>query len=566
MTTGGDQSSHPPESSSPPSQRPGDPPAEGLPTGEKLPAGSEQALAVEVSLRRDAEARLRESEKFHRSLIEQVRDYAIFRTDPQGRATTWNKGVERVLGFKEDEFIGKDITHHIFTPEDIQNGVPQRELEEARRTGVGNNDRWMQRKDGTRFYAEGVTTALRDEADNLTGFTKVMRDHTRQKQQADELKEKTRQLALANEQKDHFLAVLSHELRNPLAAIRSATDLLCVEADDKAPLVRETCEILVRQVEVMVRLVNDLLDASRITSGKVRLRKEAIDLRDVASRAVTTVRPLVGSRRQDLAVSLPSEAVSVEADAVRIEQVIVNLLTNAAKYTPEEGNIWLTLEREDDQAVIRVRDNGEGIAAEVMPTLFTLFSQADRSADQSQGGMGIGLALVRSLTTAHGGTLEVTSEGLGKGSEFTARLPLSGKTIKGTAPAAPEAPASGSRRLLIVDDNADAARLLSILLGAQGYDVRTELSGPAGLETAASFRPHAVILDIGMPGMDGYELARRLRELPDFRQVRLIAVSGYGRDADREKSKAAGIDRHLVKPVERHDLLVALEALKSPAS
>ena len=513
-------------------------------------------IVRDLTTQKRAEESLRKSEEQHRSLIEQVRDYAIFRTDTQGRATTWNRGVQRVLGFEEAEFLGVEVSPRIFTPEAIREGVPQKELEEAERTGVATNNRPMMKKDGTRFYAEGMTTALRDEQGELIGFTKVMQDKTEQKQQAEELAEKTRQLAAANKQKDRFLAVLSHELRNPLTPIRTATELICNE-EGQIQVVEEACEILQRQVDVMVRLVDDLLEASRITSGKVRLRREILDLREVARRAVDTVGSLAKARGQQLSVSLPDEAIWLDADSVRIEQVIVNLLTNAAKYTPEGGNIWLSVQRQDDTGVVRVRDDGEGISSEVMPTLFTLFSQADRSLDNSAGGMGIGLALVASLVEMHGGTAEAHSEGAGKGSEFVVRLPVSARPASEDESGDAVPHSAASLRVLLVDDNADALKMLSMLLKRSGYDVRAETSGAAGLEAAEEFRPHVIILDIGMPGMNGHEFAQHVRSHPDLQNVRLVAVSGYGQDADRKQSKEVGIDEHLVKPV-ASDVLIKL--------
>ena len=520
-------------------------------------------IVRDLTERKQAEERIRQSEEQYRSLVEQVGDYAIFRTDTKGRATTWNQGVKRVLGFEEDEFIGQDVTPRIFIPEDQEKHVPQRELEEAAKTGVANNTRWMMKKDGTHFYAAGMTTALKDDQGQLTGFTKVLQDQTAQKQQADELAEKSQQLADANEQKDQFLAILSHELRNPLAPIRMATELICDE-DTQNPVVEEACGILRRQVQVMVRLVNDLLEASRITSGKVRLQKENIDLRAVAKSAVESTRSLIQEYNQHLSTSVPDEAVRLQADPVRIEQVIVNLLTNAAKYTPEGGRIWLTIELENDMAVLRVRDNGEGMDRETMKNLFRLFSQADRSRDSSEGGMGIGLALVRSLVEMHGGTVEAQSEGIGKGSEFVVRLPLSAQPHESQAPTESAPTAPRTLRILVLDDNADAAKLLALLLKAKGFEVRAEHHGAAALETAEDFQPHVILLDIGMPGMNGYEFARRVRGRPGLEDVQLVAITGYGQEMDRQESKEAGINHHLVKPVERNTLTTLLETIQLP--
>jgi PAS domain S-box-containing protein len=507
-----------------------------------------------------AEETLRQSEQEHRALIEQVQDYAIFRTDTQGRPMTWNRGVMRVLGFEQGEFIGQDITR-IFTPEDIQRGVPQEELRLAAEAGAANNDRWMRRKDGTPFYAMGMTTGLRDERGKLIGFTKVMRDQTEQKRQTDELASKTSQLLAAEKQREQFLAVLSHELRNPLAPIRTAADLICEEAK-ALPVVQKACRILHRQLEVMVHLVNDLLEAARITSGKVRLEKRTLDAREIAEHAVESVRPLITSRQQRLSIALDDRPIPIDADPVRLEQIITNLLTNAAKYTPDGGNIWLTVDTQGHEAIVRVRDNGEGIAPEVLPTLFKLFSQAERSEAHSGGGMGIGLSLVRGLVELHHGTVEAQSPGLGEGSEFAVRLPLSASPLERADTPHPPETAAGPLRILIVDDNADAAKLMAMLLSSKGYRVRTEHGGAAGLEAAERLKPHVVLMDIGMPGMNGHEFARHLRAQPALAGVRLVAVSGYGQESDRQLSIEAGIDDHLVKPVDTKMLLSLLETVR----
>jgi PAS domain S-box-containing protein len=520
-------------------------------------------IVRDLTEQKEAEEALRQSEQEHRTLIEQVQDYAIFRIDTRGRPMSWNRGVLRVLGFEQGEFIGHDITR-IFTPEDIERGVPQEELRHAVEAGAASNDRWMRKNDGTPFYAMGMTTALKDEQGKLIGFTKVMRDQTEQKRQTDELASKTEQLLAADKQREQFLAVLSHELRNPLAPIRTAADLICEEGK-ALPTIQKACGILHRQLEVMVHLVNDLLEAARIISGKVRLEKRTLDAREVAEHAIESVRPLIASRQQRLSISLSDRPVPVDADPVRLEQIITNLLTNAAKYTPDSGNIWLTVDAQEGQAIVRVRDNGEGIAPAVLPMLFKLFSQAERSEAHSGGGMGIGLSLVRGLVELHGGTVEAQSPGLGQGSEFVVRLPLSANPIEqADTPESPETTAA-PLRILVVDDNADAARLMSMLLSSRGYRVRTEHSGAAGLEAAERFKPHVILLDIGMPGMNGHEFARHLRGQPALAGARLVAVSGYGQESDRQLSRESGIDDHLVKPVDTKVLLSLLDTLRRSA-
>lgn len=518
-------------------------------------ADPDHDLSFEISLRRRAEEKVEKAEERFQLMIAAAEDYGFFMMDGDGHVISWNPGARKMFGWNEDEILNKHF-RVLFTEEDQQAGVPEQELSTAVEKGAADDDRWHAKKDGTRFWSHGVTTALEDRENR--GFVKIVRDLTVQKQQADELEEKNHQLAAANDQKDQFLAVLSHELRNPLAPIRTATELICGEAEQNSNI-REACSILRRQVEVMVRLVDDLLDASRITSGKIRLKKAAMDLRQIAEQAVDTCRSLIDEGHQQLSVALADQAVRLSADPVRIEQVIINLLTNAAKYTPDGGRIWLSVEQEQETAVVRVRDTGEGISPEALPNLFTMFSQVARAEDHSHGGMGIGLGLVRSLVEMHGGTVEVRSEGLGKGSEFVVRLPISNEDPQPLEQASPDSPSTAELRVLIVDDNADSARLMAMMLGAMNYQSQAQFSGSEGLKAAEAFRPHVILLDIGMPEMDGYEFARRIREHPELGDVQLIAVTGYGQDVDRKRSEEVGINHHLVKPVERSTLVTLLK-------
>jgi CheY-like chemotaxis protein/two-component sensor histidine kinase len=299
-------------------------------------------------------------------------------------------------------------------------------------------------------------------------------------------------------------------------------------------------------------LVDDLLDVSRITRGKVELRLEELDLIEVIVRAVETVRPLIDSRKHRLTVSQPGRPIRVQGDPTRLAQVIGNLLNNAAKYTEEGGQITVCLEREGDEAVLRIRDTGAGISAEMLPKVFDLFIQVDRTIDRSQGGLGVGLTLVRSLVEMHGGSTQAFSAGVGKGSEFVVRLPALAEDTGRKAPrdASIEGAPRRNYRVLIVDDNLDAGESLAMLLRLAGDEVRTAISGTRALEVAEAFRPQVVLLDIGLPGMDGYEVARRLRQLGGGDEMRLIAVTGYGQEDDRRRSREAGLDHHLVKPAD----------------
>jgi PAS domain S-box-containing protein len=508
---------------------------------------------------RRAEAALRESEDFHRTLVEQIKDYAIFRTDLWGIATTWNEGVRRVLGYEEAEFVGLDI-RRLFTPEDVAAGVPEQELRSAAETGTGADDRWMVRRDGTRFWASGTMNGLRDVAGQLVAYTKIMRDLTEQKRAQDALKQ-------ADRAKDEFLALLAHELRNPLAPIRTALEIQRLPGADPAAVARAR-EMMARQLLHMVRLIDDLLDVGRITKGQIDLRLERVELGAVLDTAVETSRPLIEDGRHKLTQTRPPRPVFLEADAIRLAQVVSNLLNNAAKYTPEGGRIELNAELAPDRraAVIRVRDNGAGISAEMLPRVWGLFTQVDRTLGRAQGGLGIGLTLVKRLVELHGGTVEARSEGLGRGSEFVVRLPV-GLDPEAVAPpgrAAPTGPkATIPRRILIVDDNKDGAESLAVLLGIHGHVVRTALDGPSALAAADEFRPEVVLLDIGLPGLDGYAVARELRSRPELHILRLVALTGWGQETDRERSRAAGFDLHLVKPIDPAELLRIVGSINS---
>jgi CheY-like chemotaxis protein len=321
-------------------------------------------------------------------------------------------------------------------------------------------------------------------------------------------------------------------------------------------------DMMERQVMHLSRLVDDLLDVSRLTRGKIVIRKEVVELAGIIHAAVEAVRPLLEEHRHELSVSLPREPIQVEADPTRLEQVLTNLLNNAAKFTEPGGKIWLSVEEEEDCVIIRVRDTGIGIAPEMLPRVFDLFEQAERRLDRSRGGLGIGLTLVQRLVELHGGTVQVVSEGLEKGSEFALRLPYqrgTGFTPLGRRAEDRSLAVPRCRRVLVVDDKVDAAASTAMVLRMEGHDVRVAHDGPAALWEAQSDPPDVVLVDIAMPGMDGYEVARRLRQLPGMEQVLLVAVTGYGQPHDRHRSREAGFDQHLVKPVEPEVLLQLLK-------
>jgi signal transduction histidine kinase len=372
------------------------------------------------------------------------------------------------------------------------------------------------------------------------------------------------QLRHASEAKDQFLALLGHELRNPLAPIRNALEILRAGKTDPAAA-RQMHEMLERQTAHMVRLVDDLLDVSRITRGKIGLRRERVDLSTAAGRALDTVQPLLDDRGHQLRLSRPLAPILLEADPTRLEQILCNLLSNAAKYTPGPGTIDLSITRDGSQAVIRIRDDGIGIRPDMLDRIFELFTQSDRLPDRVQDGLGIGLTLVRSLTELHGGTVTAASAGPGHGSEFVVRLPCLPPHERPGSPAGEAvATAAGARRrrVLVVDDNADSAESLALLLQMEGHDVRMAYDGPSALAIAREHRPELVLLDIGLPaGMDGYEVAQRMRPEPGLKRAVIVAVTGFGQEADRRRAADAGFDAHLVKPVDMQQLWRLLATL-----
>ena len=371
-----------------------------------------------------------------------------------------------------------------------------------------------------------------------------------------------RALEEADRKKDEFVAMLAHELRNPLAPIRNSLNILRLSGNGD-PGTQRVHEMMERQVNHMVRLVDDLLEVSRITTGKIELRKERVELAAVIDNAVETSQPLIDAFRHHLTIALPSEPIVLEGDPVRLAQVFANLLNNAAKYTDGSGQIWLTAKRDANTVAVSVRDSGVGIPSEMLPQVFNLFMQADRNSGRAHTGLGIGLTLVKSLVEMHGGSVEARSEGEGRGSEFIVRLPMAAGTTK-EHPAFPgKAPSFvATRRILVVDDNRDAADSLGLLLKLLGAEVRVAYDGPEALKAIRAEPPAIVFLDIGMQGMDGYEVARRIREEPELRGVRLIALTGWGQLDDRRRAHSVGFDYHLTKPADARalqSLLVALD-------
>jgi PAS domain S-box-containing protein len=515
----------------------------------------------DLTERKGAGARPRAEEQQFALLVGSVKDYALLVLDPDGIITTWNAGAQQIKGYTADEIVGSHFSR-FYPPEDVAAGKCEHELEVAARVGRFEDEDWRVRKDGSRFWANVVISAVRDDLGRLVGFSKVTRDLTERKRTEAEVAAR-----LAAEQasraKDEFLAMLGHELRNPLAPIVSALQLLKLRGDER--FAREH-QVIERQVKQMIHLVDDLLDVSRISRGKIQLKREPLDLRDALARATEIALPLLERKGQMFEVTVPPYPLTIHGDDARLTQVFANLLNNAAKYTQEGGRIELTVRHDRAHVSVEVRDNGIGIEPSLLPRVFELFVQGYQDADRAEGGLGIGLTLVRSLVQLHGGEVLARSGGAGAGSTFTVRLPLA-RAPEAVEPE-PQGPAVGPafaatgtrRKVLVVDDNQDACLLLAEVLQQVGHQVRTAEDGRVALAVLESFRPDVAILDIGLPGMSGYELAARIRAVPGLEGLRLFALTGYGQASDAARTKEAGFDVHLVKPIEMKRLLALLGA------
>jgi PAS domain S-box-containing protein len=490
---------------------------------------------------------LEQANRLHLNLSEQTANIGTWDWDIATGAVTWSESLLHSFGLTSNGPPSFDALIALIYPDDrerVQRRIAEAlekddEFYEEFRVLRCNSDlRWV--------AARGrVVRGFRRKPQRLVG---ISLDITERRQAEDELRQ-------ADQRKDEFLAMLAHELRNPLAAISNAIRLN--QTPDLPPEERQWIEqMLRRQTDQLGHLIDDLLDVARITTSKISLHKEALSLPDLAHRTLDTLRPQLLRSRHDLILDFPAEPVWVDADPSRLEQVLVNLITNAIKYTKDQGQIWLRISREGNEAVIAVRDTGIGIAAEMLPRIFDLFAQAEQGLDRSRGGLGIGLTLVRRIVELHGGTVTVASPGVGMGSEFTVRLPAIEPPQGETSGRAAESPRTRGQRILVVDDNRDAAITLSLLLKASGHETAMAYNAQKAIELASTFKPQIALLDIGLPGMNGLELASLLRQAnPD---IFLVAVSGYGQAEDRARTKAAGFDEHFVKPVRLDDLLEVL--------
>jgi PAS domain S-box-containing protein len=509
-------------------------------------------LAIEdITDRRRAETAMKDSEVRYRRLFQNAKDGILILDAATGKVIDANPFMSELLGYEHDEFLGKELWEIGLFRDIKESRAAYEKLKE--RGYVRYEHLPLESRSGQKVEVEFVSNVYAEDHHQVVQCN--IRDITERSRLQRLTEEQAAALAELDHRKDEFLAMLSHELRNPLAPILNAALLLRLQSNRNRlqgienPVIHQSAIIIERQVGQLARIVDELLEVSRITTGRIQLQKERITFSVVVENAVATVRSLIDQRKHELTVSLPTQAIWLQADAARLEQVVVNLLTNAAKYTDAGGHIWLTLQPEDEEAVLRVRDTGVGIAPEVLPRIFDLFTQAERSLDRSQGGLGIGLALVQRLVEMHGGTATASSA-LGQGSEFVVRLPVvpppqPEPSLPPTEKAKPTGP---SLRVLVVDDNVDTVTTLAMLVQESGHDVRTAFDGSAVLEAALDYRPNVVLLDIGLPGLNGFEVAKRLRQQPTLKNIVLVAMTGYGQESDRKRSKEAGFDHHLVKP------------------
>jgi PAS domain S-box-containing protein len=511
--------------------------------------------AMDVTARKRAEDALRESEERFRLLVHGVKDCAIYMLAPDGTVSSWTAAAEQMLGYREEEIVGRH-RRVFFTDEQREAGRPQLELAEALALGRSEQEAWRVTKDGARFWANVLITPLYDDGGSLRGFASVTRDFTERKRAENALRESEERLRAseaalreADRQKDRFLAMLSHELRNPLAPIRNSLYILdhAAPAGEQAKRAQATIH---RQIGHMTWLIDDLLDVTRIAHGKIQLQRERLDLNELAHRTVEDHR-LVFAKSDLRLEELPAQSeIWVDGDRVRLAQVISNLLQNAAKFTPHGGKTTVSIRSDlaTGRAILTVRDTGSGVEPEMLPRLFQAFAQADATLHRSKGGLGLGLALVKGLVEMHGGSVSAASAGVGKGASFTVTLPLDRAAARVVAARPALGVTAAPRRVLVIEDNVDAADSLREVLEIDEHVVEVAYTGREGIEKAQAFRPDVVLCDIGLPEMDGYEVARTLRADPELGTVGLIALSGYAQPEDVEMASEAGFDVHLAKP------------------
>jgi PAS domain S-box-containing protein len=528
-------------------------------------------ITRDLTERRQGEQALRQSEELFGLLVASVKDYAIFMLDPQGRVITWNTGAERLKGYRAEEIIGSHFSR-FYPEEDLQAGKPAHELTVAVAEGRYEEEGWRVRKDGSLFWASVTITAVHDATGVLRGFAKVTRDLTRQreaaKQQLELVREQSARTAAekANQVKDEFLAVLSHELRTPLNAIVGWAHLLRSPGKLGAEQVARGLDAIERNATIQNQIVSDVLDISRITSGKVRLSPRRVDTREVVTAAVDTIRLAADARRIDLRWAVPAAPQLVWADPDRLQQVVWNLLSNAVKFTPRGGHVEASVARADSRVVITVRDTGVGISPDFLPHVFESFRQADSSSTRTHGGLGLGLAIAKRLVEIHGGEVGASSEGEGRGTTLTVTLPV--LPVAGLAPAAhliaPPAPTRlDGISVLVVDDHADSRDLVTTILERLGAAVFSAASATEGLALLRAERPDVVVSDLEMPGESGYDMIQKVRALPpgEGGLTPAVALTAYARTEDRIRVLAAGFQEHVAKPALPEELAAAIAAV-----
>ncbi len=514
-------------------------------------------IRSELFARRRAEEDAHQQREWCLTTLTSIGD-AVIVTGEDGRVKLLNPIAKRLTGWDESA-IGQPL-EKVFAIFNELTRLPvespaDKVLREGKVVGLANHT-ILRARDGRETPIDDSGAPIRNRDGHVTGVVLVFRDVTERRRSEADLLKHAAALQESDRRKDEFLAMLAHELRNPLAPIHNAVQILQLEGSHSENF-PWSLAVIGDQTRHLTVLVDDLLDVSRITQGKVKLQTEPVDLSSILSRVVETCRPLLTEREHTLTVELGEKPIRLEADPTRLTQIFSNLLNNAAKYTPNGGSIALTAAVEGNEVVVRVRDNGMGIAPEIMPRIFDLFAQGDKSLARTSGGLGIGLTLVRRLVELLGGSVAAYSEGTNQGSEFVVRLPLVDPLPPPLKVAAPAPPESAGRRILLVDDNQDSSRSLAVLLRAAGGEVELAFDGPSALEAALRAKPDVVLLDIGLPGMDGYEVAQRLRKEVGLEKTLLIAITGYGGEDDRRRSQEAGFNAHLVKPVD----LAALQTL-----
>ncbi|WP_181885417.1 PAS domain-containing hybrid sensor histidine kinase/response regulator [Trinickia dinghuensis] len=488
------------------------------------------------------------SEERLRILLESVQDYAIYLLDTDGCIISWNSGAEKIKGYAAQEVLGQHFSM-FYPPDDVAKGTPEAELATAARTGRVEDEGWRVRKDGTMFWANVVITAVYasgDDGRRLRGFAKVTRDMTERK--------RLRELEAASQHMNEFLATLAHELRNPLAPVSNALSVMMLEPL-VSPTLRQCRDMIDRQISHLTRLVDDLLDAGRVTTRKVALRLEPVELSDIVVRAIEMIRPHVVSRQQAIEVHVPQTGIVVNGDGTRLVQVVQGLLNNASKFSEHGGRIGIEIDKVGTFARVRVSDDGCGIDAVAIDSIFDLFVQADNRFERKESGLGIGLTLCRWLVEMHGGSVEASSEGLGRGATFTVRLPLfavqDAANDEGMTGQTRERNDLGTLAVLVVDDNCDSADSMAMLLRMKGHRVQVAYSGAQALDAAErAERIDVALIDIAMPGADGFAVLRQLKRTKALSGACFAAMTGFGQESDVARSLGEGFDQHLTKPVQ----------------